>query len=46
MVEKAQETIDTEIECRLENDPRFRQRIAQARDSVRAGRGVRLKDLE
>lgn len=30
----------------LENDPRFLRRIEQARASVRAGRGVRLEDLE
>jgi prevent-host-death family protein len=28
----------------LENDPRFLQRIAAARDSLRAGQGVRLED--
>jgi hypothetical protein len=31
---------------RLENDPRFLRRIKQARASVRAGRGVRLEDIE
>jgi len=31
---------------RLENDPRFLRRIEEARDSLRAGRGVRLEDLE
>jgi hypothetical protein len=31
---------------RLENDPRFLRRIEQARASLRAGRGVRLEDLE
>jgi len=31
---------------RLENDPRFLQRIGQARASLRAGLGVRLEDLE
>jgi hypothetical protein len=30
---------------RLENDPRFLQRIEKARRSLRAGRGVRLEDL-
>lgn len=30
---------------RLENDPRFLRRIEQARNSLRAGRGVRLDDL-
>jgi prevent-host-death family protein len=28
----------------LENDPRFLQRIAAARESLRAGKGVRLED--
>jgi hypothetical protein len=32
--------------CRLENDPRFWARIEQARNSLRAGRGVRLEDIE
>jgi prevent-host-death family protein len=31
---------------RLENDPRFLRRIEQARDSLQAGRGVRLEDVE
>ena len=30
----------------LENDPRFLQRIATARESLRAGHGVRLEDLD
>jgi prevent-host-death family protein len=34
------------FEYRLENDPRFLQRIDQARASLRAGRGVTLEDLE
>jgi prevent-host-death family protein len=34
------------FEYRLENDPRFLRRIAQARDSLQAGRGVRLEDVE
>src|SRR5262245_34308265 len=29
----------------LENDPRFAQRIAAARKSLRAGRGIRLEDV-
>jgi hypothetical protein len=29
----------------LENDPRFLKRIAAARDSLRAGKGVALKDV-
>jgi hypothetical protein len=31
---------------RVENDPRFLRRIEQARASLRAGRGVRLEDIE
>jgi prevent-host-death family protein len=34
------------FEYRLEHDPRFLHRIEQARNSLRAGRGVRLEDLE
>jgi prevent-host-death family protein len=34
------------FEYRLENNPRFLRRIEQARDSLRAGRGVRLEDIE
>ena len=30
------------FEYRLEHDPRFRRRIEQARNNLRAGRGVRL----
>jgi prevent-host-death family protein len=30
----------------LENDPRFLRRIQEARTSLRAGRGVKLEDLE
>ena len=29
-----------------ENDPQFLDRVAQARASLRAGRGVRLEDIE
>ena len=31
---------------RLENDPRFLDRIAKARASLRAGRGIRLEDVK
>lgn len=31
---------------RLENDPRFLKRVAAARESLRAGRGVHLEDVE
>jgi prevent-host-death family protein len=34
------------FEYRLENDPRFLRRIEQARESLRAGRGVKLEDIE
>ena len=34
------------FEYRLENDPRFLRRIEQARDSLQAGRGVCLEDVE
>jgi prevent-host-death family protein len=34
------------FEYRLENDPRFLRRIEQARESLRAGRGVGLEDIE
>lgn len=34
------------FDYRLENDPRFLDRVAQARASLRAGRGVRLEDIE
>ena len=33
------------FEYRLERDPRFLRRIEQARNSLRAGRGVKLEDL-
>jgi hypothetical protein len=31
---------------KLENDPHFLQRIAKARKSLRAGRGVRLENVK
>jgi len=34
------------FDYRLENDPRFLERIEKARASVRAGRGVKLEGLE
>ena len=37
---------DDWFDYRLENDPRFLDRIATARASLRAGRGVLLEDLE
>ena len=36
---------DDWFDYRLENDPRFLRRIAKARSSLKAGRGVRLEDL-
>jgi len=37
---------DDWFDYKLENDPRFLRRIEQARESLRAGRGVRLEDLD
>ena len=37
---------DDWFDYRLENDPRFLDRIARARAGLRAGKGVRLEDLE
>ncbi len=34
------------FDYRLENDPRFLRRIETSRRSLRAGKGVRLEDLE
>jgi prevent-host-death family protein len=34
------------FEYRLEHDPRFLRRIEQARDSLRAGRGIKLEDID
>ncbi len=34
------------FDYRLEHDPRFLQRIERARQSLRAGRGVKLEDVE
>jgi prevent-host-death family protein len=39
-------TEDDWFDYRLENDPRFLDRIQSARDSLRAGRGIRLEDME
>lgn len=36
---------DEWFDYRLENDPRFLHRIEKARQSLRAGKGVRLEDL-
>jgi len=37
---------DDWFEYRLEHDPRFLRRIEQARNSLRAGRGIRLEDVK
>jgi hypothetical protein len=37
---------DDWFDYRLENDARFLARVEKARESVRAGQGVRLEDLE
>ena len=39
------ETEDDWVDYKLENDPRFLERIEQARQSLRAGGGTRLEDL-
>ncbi len=40
------ESEDDWFEYRLENDPRFRERVEKARASIRGGRGIRLDDIE
>lgn len=37
-------TEDDWFDYRLENDPRFLERIATARQSLRAGKGIRIED--
>jgi prevent-host-death family protein len=37
---------DDWLDYRLEHDARFLRRIAEARESLRAGRGTRLEDIE
>jgi prevent-host-death family protein len=39
-------TEDDWLDYRLEHDPRFLERIERARESLRAGLGVRLEDIE
>ena len=39
------ESEDDWFDYKLENDPRFLQRIEQARKSLRSGRGIRLEDV-
>ncbi len=38
-------TEDDWFDFRLENDPRFQARVAQARKSLRAGKGILLEDI-
>ncbi|MFN2225489.1 MAG: type II toxin-antitoxin system Phd/YefM family antitoxin [Anaerolineae bacterium] len=38
-------TEDDWIDYRIEHDPRFVRRIAEARQSLRQGKGVRIEDL-
>jgi prevent-host-death family protein len=38
-------TEDDWFDYRLENDPRFLKRIASARESLGAGKGIRIEDL-
>jgi prevent-host-death family protein len=33
------------FDYKLENDPRFLERVEQARRSLKAGRGIRLEDI-
>ncbi len=40
------ESEDDWFDYRLENDPRFVARVEAARQSLRAGRGVKLEDLD
>jgi prevent-host-death family protein len=40
------ESEDEWFEYRLEHDPAFLQRVEQARHSLRAGRGVKLEDIQ
>jgi prevent-host-death family protein len=40
------ESEDDWFEYRMETDPRFLRRIEAARSSIRAGRGIRLEDVD
>jgi prevent-host-death family protein len=40
------ESEDDWFDYRIEHDPRFLNRVEQARNSLRAGRGVKLDDLD
>jgi prevent-host-death family protein len=37
---------DDWFDYKLENDPRFLQRIAKAREEIRQGKGKRIEDLD
>ena len=37
---------DDWFDYKLEHDPRFLRRIAQARESLKAGKGIKLDDLQ
>ena len=39
------ESDDDWFDYRLENDPRFLQRIESARSSIRSGKGIRIEEL-
>lgn len=39
------ESEDDWFEYKLENDPRFLERVEQARRSLKLGRGIRLEDM-
>jgi len=39
------ETEDDWFDYRLENDPRFLERIERARSSIKAGRGIKLENV-
>ena len=39
------ESEDDWFDYKLENDPRFLERVEQARKNLRAGRGIRLEDV-
>jgi prevent-host-death family protein len=39
------ESADDWFDLKFENDPRFLERVEQARKSLRAGRGTRLEDV-
>jgi prevent-host-death family protein len=40
------ESEDDWFDYRLENDPGFLDRVERARESLRAGRGIKLEDVE